>query len=79
MLCLENDHDTYITWSIFSVFTYSFLLRYIPVSSRVDKIEAAVHSIVHDIPSVKTALILEVSLKLVIDVFDYLFETKRKQ
>ena len=46
------------------------------MSSRVDEIETAMYSVIHDVPSVETALILKVSFKLVIYVLYYLLETK---
>lgn len=34
------------------------------------EVEAAVHPVVHDVSSVQPALIMEVSLKLIVDVLD---------
>lgn len=41
-----------------------------PVAERGDEIEAAVNSIVDDVSAIKTALVVEVALKLVINVAD---------
>ena len=38
------------------------------MTSRINEVEAAVHSIIYDVSSVEAALVLQVALKLVIDV-----------
>lgn len=47
-----------------------------PVAERRDEVEAAVNSVVDDVSAVQTALIVEVALKLVIDVTDDGAETE---
>lgn len=47
----------------------------LPVAKRGDEIEAAVNSVVYDVSTIKTALVMEVALKLVIDVADNGAET----
>lgn len=42
----------------------------VPMAQRGDEIEAAVNAVVHDVPSVQTALVVEIALKLVVDVGD---------
>lgn len=42
-----------------------------------DEVEAAVNSVVDDVPAVETALVVEVALKLVVDVADDGVETER--
>ena len=42
----------------------------LPVSEGRDEVEAAVHPVVHYVSSVQAALIVEVSLKLIVDVLD---------
>lgn len=44
-----------------------------------DEIEAAVDPIVHDVPAVEAALVVEVALKLVVDVADDGAETGREK
>jgi hypothetical protein len=39
-----------------------------PVAQRGDEVETAVDSVVHDVPSVQATLVMQVTLKLVIDV-----------
>lgn len=46
-----------------------------PVAERRDEVEAAVNSVVDDVPAVETALVVEVALKLVVDVADDGVET----
>lgn len=41
-----------------------------PVSQRGNEVEAAVHPVVHDVPAVQPALVVEVALELVVDVGD---------
>lgn len=41
-----------------------------PVSKRRYKVEAAVHPVVHDVPPVQSAFIVEISLKLIVNVLD---------
>lgn len=41
-----------------------------PMACRVDKVEAAVDSVVHNVAPVEAALVLQVSLELLIDVRD---------
>lgn len=45
------------------------------MAERGDEIEATVNSIVNDVSAIKTALVMEVPLKLVIDVADNGAET----
>lgn len=40
----------------------------LPVSQRRDKVETAVNSVVHDVPAVQTALIVQVALELIINI-----------
>lgn len=47
----------------------------LPMAKRGDEIEAAVNSVVNDVSTIKTALIMEVALKLVINVADNGAET----
>lgn len=42
-----------------------------------DEVETAVNSVVDDVPAVETALVVEVALKLVVDVADDGVETGR--
>ena len=42
----------------------------LPVSGGVDEVEAAVDAVVHDVPAVEAALIMQVLLKLVVYVLD---------
>lgn len=48
-----------------------------PVSEGRDKVEAAVHPVVHDVPPVQAALVVQVPLKLLVDVGDDRLETGR--
>lgn len=48
-----------------------------PVAERRDEVEAAVNSVVDDVPAVESALVVEVALKLVVDVADDGVETGR--
>lgn len=41
-----------------------------PVAKRGDEIEAAVNSVVHNVSTIQAALVVEVPLKLVVDVAD---------
>lgn len=41
-----------------------------PVAQRGDEVEAAVNSIVNNVSTIQTALVMEVALKLVINVAD---------
>lgn len=45
-------------------------MRDSPVAKGGDEIEAAMDPIVHNVSAIKTALIVEVALKLVVDVAD---------
>lgn len=45
--------------------------KYSPVTKWWDEIEAAMHTVIYDVPSVQTTLIVQVALKLLIDVGDY--------
>lgn len=54
-------------------------LRGSPVPEGGDEIEAAVDPIVHDVSAVKAALVVEVALKLVVDVADDGAETGGKK
>lgn len=45
----------------------------VPVAEGRDEVEAAVDSVVLDVPSVQAALVSEVLLKLLVDVVFYLF------
>lgn len=49
-----------------------------PVSEWRDEVEAAVHPVVHDVPSVQPALIVKIALKLVVNVLDDGLETRQK-
>lgn len=49
------------------------------MSQRGDEVEAAVDSVVHDVPSVQAALVVKVALKLVVDVTDDCAETGKTQ
>lgn len=40
----------------------------LPVSQRWDEVETAVNSVVHDVPAVQTALIVQVALELIINI-----------
>ena len=40
------------------------------MSQRGDEVEAAVHPVVHDVPAVQPALVVQVALELVVDVGD---------
>lgn len=42
----------------------------LPVSKWRYEVEAAVHPVVHDVPSVQPTLIVEVALKLIVNVLD---------
>ena len=43
----------------------------LPPTVRTDKVETAVHSVVDNVPSVQTALVLQISFVLVGNVLDY--------
>lgn len=43
---------------------------YLPVSEGGNKVKATVHPVIDDVPSVQTALIMQVPFKLLIDVGD---------
>ena len=47
------------------------------MSGGVDEVKAAVYPAVHDVASVETALILQILLKLVVDVLNYCFKTEK--
>lgn len=49
-----------------------------PVAEWRDEVEAAVNSVVDDVPAVEAALVVEVALKLVVDVADDGVETGRE-
>lgn len=49
------------------------------MSKRGDEIKAAVNAIINDVPSVQAALIMQVALKLVIDILNDCFETEDKK
>lgn len=40
------------------------------MTQRGNEVEAAVHTVVHDVPAVESTFIMQVALKLVIDVRD---------
>lgn len=42
----------------------------LPVSKRRDEVKAAVYSVVNDVSAVQSALVVQVSLKLIIDILD---------
>lgn len=46
------------------------------MAERRDEIEAAVNSVVNDVSAIKTALVMEVALELVVDVADNGAETR---
>lgn len=48
-----------------------------PVAERGDEVEAAVNSVVNDVSAIEAALVVEVALKLVVDVADDGVETGR--
>lgn len=52
-----------------------YVLQDSPMAERGDEIEAAVNSIVNNVSAIKTALVMEVALKLVINVADNGAET----
>lgn len=52
-----------------------YVLQDSPMAERGDEIEAAVNSIVNNVSAIKTALVMEVTLKLVINVADNGAET----
>ena len=47
-----------------------------PVSEGGDEVEATVHPVVDDVPSVQTALVMQVPLKLLVDVGDDCFKAE---
>ncbi len=42
----------------------------LPVSKRRDEVKAAVYSVVNDVSTVQAALVVQVSLKLIINILD---------
>lgn len=46
------------------------------MAERGDEVEAAVNSVVNDVSAIKTALVMEVALELVVDVADNGAETR---
>ena len=48
----------------------------LPMTCRVDKVETAVYSIVDDVPSVQTALIIQIFVELVVNVSYHIFEAE---
>lgn len=52
--------------------TLSSCRHVVPVAERRDEVEAAVDSVVLDVPPVQAALVSEVLLKLLVDVVFYL-------
>ena len=49
------------------------------MSCTVDEEEAAVHSVVHDVASVESALVHQVLLKLLVNVTDHRLKTETKE
>lgn len=49
------------------------------MSKRRDEIKAAVNAIINDVPSVQATLIMQVALKLIIDILNDCFETEEKK
>lgn len=49
-----------------------------PMSKRRYKVEAAVHPVVHDVPSVQPTFIVKISFKLIVNVLDDGLETRQK-
>ena len=52
---------------------------YLPMTRWVDEIETAVHPVINDMPPVQATLVMEVTLKLFIDVLNYWLEATRKK
>ena len=50
-----------------------------PVAGRVDEVEAAVNSVIDDVATVETTLVLQVLLVLVVDVLDDILETNNNK
>lgn len=48
----------------------SWVKKSSPVTQRGNEVEAAVHTVVHNVSAVESTLIMQVALKLVIDVGD---------
>lgn len=51
---------------------------FLPMSKWRYKVEAAVHPVVHDVPSVQPTFIVKISLKLIVNVLDDGLETGQK-
>ena len=51
----------------------------LPMAGRVDEVEAAVHTVVHNVSSVQATLILQVLLKLLVYVANHRFEAERQR
>ena len=50
-----------------------------PMASGVDEVETTMHTIINNIPPIKTILIREILFKLVVDVLDDLVEAKNRK
>lgn len=51
----------------------------LPMSKWRNEVKAAVHSIVHNMSSIQPTLIMEVSLKLIVDVLDDCLKTENRE
>lgn len=69
----KNFRATFINWR--GLYVCRYVQQDSPMAERGDEIEAAVNSIVNNVSTIKAALIMEVALKLVIDVADNGAET----
>lgn len=52
--------------------------KHLPMTKRWNEIETAMDSIIYDVPSVQSTLIMQVSLKLLINVRDYGLKTEKQ-
>ena len=52
---------------------------YLPMTGGVDEVKTTVNSVVHNIPSVKPTLIVQVFVKLVVNIFNHIFVAENKE